>query len=132
MQLYINILHPYLNRIFDQKYVAHFYFAFHLMAMSNSCLNPFIYGVMSSKFRAGFLHYWHWLTTSYGSVTDHFRHSRNINESIMLTASFQKTKTDYKVNLTPHNYTDDTQATRMSAHSTLPLISLSRRESAYD
>ncbi|CAF2566403.1 unnamed protein product [Rotaria sp. Silwood2] len=132
MQLYINILHPYLNRIFDQKYVAHFYFAFHLMAMSNSCVNPFIYGVMSSKFRAGFLHYWHWLTTSYGSVTDHFRHSRNINESIMLTASFQKTKTDYKVNLTPHNYTDDTQATRMSAHSTLPLISLSRRESAYD
>ncbi|CAF0934899.1 unnamed protein product [Rotaria sordida] len=132
MQLYTNILHPYFNRIFDQKYVPHFYFACHLMAMSNSCVNPFIYGIMSSKFRAGFLHYWHRFTTSYGSVTDHFRHSRHTHDSVMLTASFQKAKRDYKVNLTCNQHTDDTHATQIFPRSTLPLISSIQRESAYD
>ena len=67
MQLYTNILHLYLDKIFDQDYIPHIYFAFHLMAMSNSCVNPIIYCVMSSKFRTGYLHYWHCLITCAGS-----------------------------------------------------------------
>ncbi|CAF3028727.1 unnamed protein product [Rotaria socialis] len=131
MQLYTNILHPYLNRIFDQKYMPHFYFAFHLMAMSNSCVNPFIYGIMSSKFRAGFLHYWHCLTSSYGSVTDHFRPIRSANESIVLTVSLQGTQGAYKANAANHQPAEDSQINRACSRSMIPLMR-SNKSSAYD
>ncbi|CAF1268689.1 unnamed protein product, partial [Didymodactylos carnosus] len=56
MQIYINILRQFLE-VIGYKYIPHLYFAFHIMAMSNSCINPFIYGVMSSKFRNGYLYF---------------------------------------------------------------------------
>ncbi len=119
MQLYINILRPYLDQIFDEKYVPHFYFAFHLMAMSNSCINPFIYAVMSSKFRAGYLHYWHCLITCCGYI----KQTKNINESIVLTASFRHTKRGYKTSITVNEHIDLDHGSTMSVPSTIPLIS---------
>ncbi|CAF1125203.1 unnamed protein product, partial [Didymodactylos carnosus] len=56
MQIYINILRQFLE-VKGYKYIPHIYFAFHIMAMSNSCINPFIYGVMSSKFRNGYIYF---------------------------------------------------------------------------
>jgi hypothetical protein len=123
MQIYINILRPYLDQIFDQKYVPHFYFAFHLMSMSNSCLNPFIYGVMSSKFRAGYLHYWHCFITCCGLVNDNLRQKDDINESIILAASFRQTKrTTYEVSVTNNEQIDGDQASSMSIPAMIPLI----------
>lgn len=122
MQLYTNILHPYLNRIFDQKYMPHFYFAFHLMAMSNSCVNPFIYGIMSSKFRAGFLHYWHSFTKRYGSTIGNFRTVRSANENIMLTESMRERKEAYHPTGAMRHLIDDTNFIRMSNPSVIPLI----------
>ena len=92
MQLYINILRPYLDQIFDEKYVPHFYFAFHLMAMSNSCINPFIYAFMSSKFRMGYIHYWRCLITCCGTINDQWKQKPHTSESIILTASFRQNK----------------------------------------
>lgn len=131
MQLYTNVLHAYLDRIFDEKYVPHFYFACHLMAMSNSCINPFIYGVMSSKFRAGYLHYWHWFTTCCVSVNDHFRQKRDTNDSIILTASFRQTKKDFEISLTNKRLSEDTHTT---ISSTRPMLSISssHRAPEYD
>ena len=107
MQLYINILRPYLDEIFDVKYVPHFYFTFHLMAMSNSCVNPFIYAIMSSKFRAGYLHYWHCLITCCGVTNEHIKQKNTINESIILTASFRQTKREYQTSFTNHEHSDN-------------------------
>jgi hypothetical protein len=90
MQLYTNILRPYLNQIFEQNYLPHVYFAFHLMAMSNSCVNPFIYGVMSSKFRAGFAHYSRCLITCCNITNRHAEQKVDANEIMLLTASFRK------------------------------------------
>jgi hypothetical protein len=122
MQLYINILRPYLDQIFDEKYVAHFYFAFHLMAMSNSCVNPFIYAFMSSKFRAGYLHYWRCLITCCGTINDHWKQQPHINESIILTASFRRTKREYQSSITNNEQTDGERGSIMSVPSMIPLI----------
>ncbi|UJR08212.1 hypothetical protein I4U23_012485 [Adineta vaga] len=124
MQLYINILRPHLDQIFKQKYVPHFYFAFHLMAMSNSCINPFIYGVMSSKFRAGYLHYWRCCITCCGSVNDRFTHKPNANQSTILTAKFRPPKrAAYEISITNNEHIDGDQASSMSVPSMIPLMS---------
>jgi len=128
MQLYTNILRPYLDQIFDEKYVPHFYFAFHLMAMSNSCINPFIYAVMSSKFRAGYLHYWHCFITCCGLVNDHFKQKNHTSESILLTASFLQTKREYRSSFTKSEHTDVDQGSLRSVPSIVPF----QRTSIYD
>lgn len=128
MQLYINILRPYLDQIFDEKYVPHFYFAFHLMAMSNSCVNPFIYAVMSSKFRSGYLHYWHKFISCCGLFKTNFKPRNSNNETHILTASFRQRKRDY-----PSIFTqiDGDRASSLSVPSMIPLMS-SHKISVYD
>ncbi|XP_023337479.1 RYamide receptor [Eurytemora carolleeae] len=44
----INIIHPPVNQ---WKYINILFFCFHWLAMSNSCYNPFIYGIFSEKFK---------------------------------------------------------------------------------
>ncbi|CAF1183048.1 unnamed protein product [Adineta steineri] len=123
MQLYINILRPYLDQIFDQKYVPHFYFAFHLMAMSNSCINPFIYGVMSSRFRAGYLHYWHCCITCGGLINDHLRQKHHINNGTRLSGTFRRTKRPTcEISVTNNEHIDRDRASSMSAPSMIPLM----------
>jgi hypothetical protein len=132
MQLYTNILRPYLDLIFDKKYVPHFYFAFHLMAMSNSCLNPIIYGVMSSKFRAGYLNYWSCLITCCGLFNEHLRDKQTRNESMLLTASFRETKkSSYEVSITNNEEFERDRTNTFLLPSMIPLIS-SKKISAYD
>ena len=130
MQLYINIFRLYLDQIFDKKYVPHFYFAFHLMAMSNSCVNPFIYAFMSSKFRAGYRHYWRCLLACCGAMNEHWKNQPPINESIILTASFRRTKRDCLSSITNNEQTDGEHASIMSVPSMIPLIA-SNRTSIY-
>lgn len=89
MQVYTNILRSYLDRVFHRKYIPHFYFAFHLMAMSNSCVNPFIYGVMSSKFRSGFAHYSRLVCMRCGLAKEQCTQKTPSNDTILLTASFR-------------------------------------------
>ena len=122
MQLYINVLRPYIDQIFDEKYVPHFYFAFHLMAMSNSCVNPFIYAFMSSRFRAGYLHYWRCFLACCGTMNDHLKHKPHINQGIILTASFRRTKREYLSSITNNEQTDGDHASIMSVPSMIPLI----------
>ena len=120
MQIYINILRPYLDRIIDEKYVPHVYFTFHLMAMSNSCINPFIYGVMSSKFRAGYLHYWHCFIHCCDYFNNYLRHKQNRNNSMMLTSSFRQTQK----NTNNPEHADRDHTSSMSVPFTmLPLLS---------
>ncbi|CAF0972868.1 unnamed protein product [Adineta ricciae] len=123
MQLYINILRPYLDQIFDQKYVPHFYFAFHLMAMSNSCVNPFIYGVMSSKFRAGYLHYWRCCTTCCGLVNDRLRKKQSMQQSIHSNASLRHEKhAMYELSVTVNEHTYGDPLSSVSVPQMVPLI----------
>ena len=122
MQLYINILRPYLDQVFDIKYVPHFYFAFHLMAMSNSCVNPFIYAFMSSRFRAGYRHYWRCLMACCGSVNHHLKQKAHTHESIILTASFRHTKREYQSSFTNNEQTDVDRGSTLSVPSMIPLI----------
>jgi hypothetical protein len=131
MQIYINIFRPYLDQIFDQKYVPHFYFAFHLMAMSNSCVNPFIYGVMSSKFRAGYLHYWHCFINCCDSVNDHVRQKQNRNETSVLATSFRQNQRSRELSTTHPEHANGDRTSSMSVPSMIPLMS-SRKTSEYD
>ena len=52
-QVYLvaSIIHPSIN---TWKYVNIMFFAFHWLAMSSSCYNPFIYGIYSEKFKREF------------------------------------------------------------------------------
>ncbi|CAF0960692.1 unnamed protein product [Adineta ricciae] len=130
LQLYTNILSPYLDRIFHQEYVPHVYFAFHLMAMSNSCVNPAIYGVMSSKFRDGYLHYWHRLITCCGLVNNRFRMKQERRESMKLTPTFQHNHKTYELTLKTHDIEFD-RGSNTSVPCSIPLIS-SQRVSSND
>jgi hypothetical protein len=131
MQLYINILRPYLDQIFDEKYVPHFYFAFHLMAMSNSCINPFIYAVMSAKFRAGYLHYWRCFITCCGLINVKFKQKNPNNESMILTASFRQGKREYPSIFTNNENFERERLSIMSVPSMIPLMS-SNKSSLFD
>jgi hypothetical protein len=131
MQLYINILRPYLDQIFDEKYVPHFYFAFHVMAMSNSCINPFIYAVMSSKFRAGYLHYWRHFITCCGLINVNFKQKTPKSESMILTASFRKDKREFQSTVSNLALDEGRGSISMSIPSIMPLMT-STRASAYD
>lgn len=99
MQLYTNILRPYLNEIFHQDYVPHVYFAFHLMAVSNSCVNPIIYGVMSSNFRAGYSHYWHSLITCCGLFGTRVRIKEDHMNNVSNPTTFQLNHKNYEFNI---------------------------------
>ena len=125
IQLYTNILRPHLAQIFKQQYLPHFYLAFHLMAMSNSCVNPFIYGVMSSKFRAGYAHYARRLLTCCGSLNEHWKPKVNLTETTILTASFRRERRSSRMEQT-------VQLKRLSIQnkSISPLL-LSQRDSSY-
>ena len=130
MQLYTNILRPHLDQIFDRKYVPHFYFAFHLMAMSNACVNPFIYAVMSSKFRAGYLHYWHCLCSRCGPpFQDCLGHKDNLENGIIYTASFRRDKNSLNSNVPKHQHRNNTRASALSIPSMTPLMSFPRNSS---
>lgn len=126
MQLYINILRPKLDEIFDEKYVPHLYFAFHLMAMSNSCINPFIYAIMSSKFRAGYLYYWHCLISCCGfiNINDQWKHKNpNLNETVILSASFRPTRRECNSSLI-YEHSDIERQSTISIQPMIPLLSL--------
>jgi hypothetical protein len=124
MQLYTNIISPYLlDGMFDQTYLPHVYFAFHLMAMSNSCVNPAIYGVMSSKFRAGYLHYWRCLTTCCALSNPRYRHKEHVNENI--TTVFRRNNKAYELRPNTINIDCD-RASNTSVFCSVPLISSQR------
>jgi len=125
MQLYTNILRPYLDEIFQQEYVPHVYFAFHLMAISNSCVNPAIYGVMSSKFRAGYLHYWQCLITCCGLSHSRFRKKEDRREDTKLTATFQINPKSRELTIKHHDFDCD-RASNTSIPCSIPLISSQR------
>ena len=128
MQLYSNILRPYVDRIFDQKYLPHVYFAFHLMAMSNSCVNPAIYGVMSSKFRAGYVHYLSCLLTCCGLINGRLRQKQTRTESISLATGYGTHRKTYEMS----RRTTDVEGDRASTNSmpgSIPLISSPRASS---
>jgi hypothetical protein len=125
LQLYTNILRPYLDEFFHQEYVPHVYFAFHLMAISNSCVNPAIYGVMSSKFRAGYLHYWHCLITCCGLLNSRFRNKQERRESISMTGTFQLNRNAFELNI-KSNDIDCDRASSTSVPCSIPLISSQR------
>ncbi|CAF0720920.1 unnamed protein product [Adineta steineri] len=124
MQLYTNILHSYLDAIFHQEYVPHVYFAFHLMAMSNSCVNPAIYGVMSSNFRAGYIHYWHWLITCCGLSNTRFDIKPDRREDIKRETTFQIHHKSYELTVKPP--IDFDRSSNTSIPCSLPLISSQR------
>lgn len=130
MQFYTNILRPYLDLIFQQEYVPHVYFAFHLMAMSNSCVNPAIYGVMSSKFRAGYLHYWQSTITCCGLFGLCFRKQQGQSDNISKPISFQLNDKayDFKTRLTDAEFD---RTSDISAPYSIPLIG-SRKLSAIE
>ncbi|CAF3301298.1 unnamed protein product [Rotaria socialis] len=121
MQLYTNILRPYLTEIIHEKYVPHVYFAFHLMAMSNSCVNPAIYGVMSSKFRAGYLHYWHNLVTCCGLFNTCAVKRTEQTENVTKTALFHVNRKRYELNLITHDIDFD-RSSDISAPCSIRLI----------
>ena len=124
IQLYINI-RPYIDKMFDQKYVPHVYFAVHLMAMSNSCVNPAIYGVMSSKFRAGYLHYWRCLITCCGLFNIRYRHKQHENERNSVTTPFRQNHQAYELSLKTADIDYD-RASNTSVPCSIPLISSQR------
>lgn len=124
MQVYYNILSPYLERIVEQRYVPHVYFAFHLMAMSNSCVNPAIYGVMSSKFRAGYLHYWRCIVTCCGGETSaRDRPKPEQSETVKLTPTFQVNHKRYELTVRTDEHDGD-QASNTSVPCSIPLVAL--------
>ncbi|CAF0870389.1 unnamed protein product [Rotaria sordida] len=125
MQLYTNILRPYLDEIIHQDYVPHVYFAFHLMAMSNSCVNPAIYGVMSSNFRAGYLHYWHSLTTCCGLFNVGTRQKQNGIENMSMGTTFQSNPRAYELSMKIPDIECD-RGSNTSAPCSIPLISSQR------
>ena len=130
MQLYTNILSPHIDKIIDGKYIPHVYFTFHLMAMSNSCLNPFIYGVMSSKFREGYLHYWQYLV-SCCKLSDLRRRSKDHPvENSSMSATFHIDRRTYGLNVKPQ-IMDSDRASNTSAPCSIPLLS-SQRVSSND
>ncbi len=123
LQLYTNILRSYLDEIIQQDYVPHIYFTFHLMAMSNSCVNPAIYGVMSSKFRAGYLHYWRCLITCCGLSNGRFRNKEErIMEDNSMTATFRLNDKTYQLNVKTHDIDCD-RGSNTSIPCSAPLIS---------
>lgn len=126
MQLYTNILRQHIDQVFDQKYIPHIYFAFHLMSMSNSCVNPAIYGVMSSKFRNGYLHYWRKLTTCCRlSVSKKALKNRNPRETQKDIDGSEIEQKKYKTGLqVPRHDTD--RESDSSIPCTIPLISSQR------
>lgn len=125
MLLY-NSLRPYIEQIFNEKYVPHIYFTFHLMSMSNSCVNPFIYGIMSSRFRAGYLHYWNCLITCCGFVNDQWKaKDQNLNETVILSASFRPARRDYHSSLT-NIHSDIERPSTISLQPMIPLLSVQR------
>jgi leucokinin receptor len=130
IQLYTNILRPYIDEIIDQKYVPHVYFTFHLMAMSNSCLNPVIYGVMSSKFRAGYLHYWQYVISCCRLSNGRVRTKEHRAENSSIAATFHHDRRTYGLNLKTHDIECD-RASNTSVPCSIPLIS-SRRVSLND
>ena len=130
MQLYSNILRPYLDKILDDTYVPHFYFAFHLMAMSNSCVNPAIYGVMSSKFRAGYLHYWRCLITCCGLFDARFKQKEHATERTSGTTAYQLDRKNYELRIQKPDIDVD-RASNTSVPCSIPLIS-SQRVSSND
>ncbi|CAF2429980.1 unnamed protein product [Rotaria sp. Silwood2] len=125
MQLYTNILRPYLDEIFHQDYVPHVYFAFHLMAMSNSCVNPAIYGVMSSNFRAGYLHYWQNLITCCGVFNGRIRQKKSHMENISMAATFQLSPRAYELSTKAHDIECD-RTSNASIPCSIPFISSQR------
>ena len=131
MQVYTNILRPYLDEIIRAEYVPHVYLTFHLMAMSNSCLNPVIYGVMSSKFRAGYLHYWHRLISCCGLSNSRLRTKEDRMEiNSTTTTTFQMDRRSYALNIKNQDIECD-RASNTSVPCSIPLIS-SQRVSSND
>jgi leucokinin receptor len=130
LQLYTNILYSYLDQIFRQEYVPHIYFTFHLMAMSNSCVNPAIYGVMSSKFRLGYLHYWHCLITCCGLSNNRFRNKEDRMENNSIATTFQLKNKTHELKVKKFDMDCD-QASNTSIPCSMPLIS-SQRVSSND
>lgn len=99
MQLYNSFLGAYIDAMFDQKYLPHIFLAFHFMAMSNSCVNPVIYGVMSSKFRDGYLHYWHYLISCGSKTTKRFQPEKQRAESMSMATGFGTHRRTYEMTM---------------------------------
>jgi hypothetical protein len=125
IQLYTNILRPYIDKIMDEKYVPHVYFTFHLMAMSNSCLNPVIYGVMSSKFRAGYLHYWQYFISCCRLSNNRSRTKDHPVDNTSITPTFRIDRRTYGLNLKAHNIECD-RTSNTSVPCSIPLLSSQR------
>ncbi|CAF0921286.1 unnamed protein product [Rotaria sp. Silwood1] len=125
MQLYTNILRPYLEEFVHQDYVPHVYFAFHLMAMSNSCINPAIYGVMSSKFRDGYLHYWQNLITCCGLFNTRIRQKKSHMKSMSMATTFQLSRRTYELSMKVQDIECD-RASNGSVPCSIPFLSSQR------
>lgn len=130
LQLYTNILYPYFDTFVPHEYVPHVYFTFHLMAVSNSCVNPAIYGVMSSKFREGYLHYWHYIMSCCRMSNTRFQMKDNRAETNSLTTTIRSKPRSNGLSVRAHD-TECDQASNTSVPCSLPLIS-SRRVSSND
>jgi len=128
LQLYTNILYSYVDKKVKQEYIPHVYFTFHLMAMSNSCVNPVIYGVMSSKFREGYLHYWHFIHSCCRISTSRFqlKDDRNETTSMMTTLRKCPQPNELKVKIPDM---DCDRASSTSVPCSVPLISSQRTSS---
>jgi len=100
------------------------------MAMSNSCVNPPIYGVMSSKFRAGYLHYWHCLITCCRSSNNRCRNKEDRMENTSTVTTFQLNNKTHELNVKTYDMDCD-PASITSVPCSMPLIS-SQRVSSND
>ena len=121
IQVYTNIPPTLWDEILSQEYIPHVYLTFHLMAMSNSCLNPVIYGVMSSKFRAGYLHYWNCILSCCGLFKQRFRTKDDRMEDCSMTTTFRMDRRTYGLNLQTHEIDYD-RASNTSVPCSIALI----------
>ena len=121
IQLYTNLSHTYWDKILAPEYAPHVYFTVHLMAMSNSCLNPVIYGVMSSKFRQGYLHYWNYVISCCGSFNRNLRPKDERMENCSMTTTFRMDRRAYGLNLSTHDIDYD-RGSNTSVPCSIPLI----------
>ncbi|KAF2362027.1 G protein-coupled receptor rhodopsin-like [Trinorchestia longiramus] len=49
----LQVIYPHIN---EYRYINIIWFSFHWLAMSNSCVNPFIYAIYNEKFKREFRH----------------------------------------------------------------------------
>lgn len=131
IQVYTNNLFTFLDQIVPQEYIPHVYFTCHLMAMSSSCVNPAIYGIMSSKFRAGYLHYWHCILSCCRTSNTRFPMKDDRMENNSVSTTFRSNnRRAYELHVKAPDVDCD-RASNTSVPCSVPLLS-SQRVSSND